>query len=130
MMEKSELYSLTMEKLRNLIMKTPMCREGKNCKDIEDEPDRDYDDDEEDRCKYADFCSIWKNLWPYAYTEEDGPVKNCADYKTKDLPAVIIGFIADAEETAFNGLYDYMRANNLFFNSDNTDFVKGEEKEQ
>jgi hypothetical protein len=121
-MEKSELYKLTMEKLRNLIMKTPMCREEKNCKDLDDAPGK----HDEDRCKYANFCSIWNKLRPYAYTLEDGPLKDCADYKTKDLPAVIVGYIADAVEEALDGLFNYMIANNLLFNSDDTDFVKRE----
>jgi hypothetical protein len=115
-----------MEKLRNLIMKTPMCREGKNCKDLDDAPGK----HDWDRCKYADFCSIWNNLWPYAYALEDGPVKNCADYKTKDLPATIVGYIADAADETLKDLFEYMCANNIFFNSDCTDFVKREEEEQ
>jgi hypothetical protein len=125
-MEKSELYKLTMEKLRNLIMKTPLCREGKNCKDLDDEPEH----GDENRCKYVNFCSVWNDLWPYAYTLEDRPLKDCADYKTKDLPAVIVGYIADAVEEALDGLFNYMSANNLLFNSDDTDFVKLEEENQ
>jgi hypothetical protein len=103
----------TIEKMRNLVMQTDMCRKDKNC----------------GACDMVNFCAIWNNRWPDIAVERINGMNLEAYSETpiKDLPALVTDRIADAVSKTFNALINYMHVKKLVFKSDYTGFIKQEE---
>jgi hypothetical protein len=99
---------LTIEKMRNLIMQTDMCRKDKNC----------------GACRRVNFCSIWNNRWPdIAIARHNGmSLEAYSEKPVKDLPVLVFMRLDDAISKTFNALITYMQAKNLLFNEDYTGF--------
>jgi hypothetical protein len=100
---------LTIEKMRNLIMRTGMCRKDKNC----------------GACRRVNFCAIWNNRWPdIAVSRSNGiNLEAYSEHPVKDIPFLALGRIEDAVSKTFYALINYMDANDLFFNNDYTGFI-------
>jgi hypothetical protein len=98
------MNELTLEKMRNLIMETAMCRKDKNC----------------GSCKRVNFCAIWNNRWPdHNVTKINGiSLEAYSDYKVKDLPILVVNRIADSVDKTFHALITYMSVNNLLFDTE------------
>jgi hypothetical protein len=95
------INAFTLEKMRNLIMESAMCRKDRNC----------------GGCKRVNFCAIWNKHWPTL--DYDGtPLEAYSDYKVKDLPVLSIGRIANAVDKTFNVFITYMDNNELLFDDD------------
>jgi hypothetical protein len=102
-------YRLTIEKMRNLIMQTEMCRKDKNC----------------GACRRVNFCAIWNNRWPDIAIERinGNNLEAYSEYKVKDIPALVSDRILDAVSKTCYALMLYMHEKDLFFNADYTGFV-------
>lgn len=91
----------TLEKMRNLIMESPMCREDKNC----------------GGCKLVNFCALWTGRWPTS--DFDGkPLETYSEEKVKDLPVTIVWRIAKATDTSLSHLVSYLKENKLFLDNE------------
>jgi hypothetical protein len=99
---------LTVEKMRNLIMQTDMCRKDKNC----------------GACRRVNFCAIWNNRWPdIASARTNGmDLEAYSEHRVKDLPVLVFMRLDDAILKTFDALITYMQVKGLYFNQDDTGF--------
>jgi hypothetical protein len=102
--------TLTIGKMRDLIMQTEMCRKDKNC----------------GACRRVNFCAIWNNRWnDMAIKRINGTkLEAYSEKPVKDLNFLVLYKIEDAVSKTFDALITYMQAKNLLFNDEYSGFVK------
>jgi hypothetical protein len=106
----------TIEKMRNVIMQTGMCRKDKHCAE----------------CRRVNFCAIWNNRWPDLMGQRliGKDLESYADYRVKDLPVTVLGRIEMAVSKTFNALMVYMQSNDSFFDEGYTGIHTRKEDEK
>jgi hypothetical protein len=110
----NDTKKFTLEKMRNLILKSEMCRKDKNC----------------GGCENVNFCAIWTGHWPAACY--DGSfLEAYSECKVKDLPVSIVSHISKFTDKTLYKLVSYMNENDLLFDNeqDYTDFYPKKENE-
>jgi hypothetical protein len=113
-MKEYKANEFTLDKMRNLILQTKLCREDKNC----------------GGCTMVNFCAIWNNRWPDINAQRDNGLnlEIYAEWYVKDVPVLALDRIANAVDKAFDKLLGYMDSNDLYFNDDYTAFKQRSRK--